>query len=73
MPRSKTTVYLEPAVLQATKVEAARSGRHEYEVVEAALRAYLGFEIAEGSWARSDLSEDEALRLAYDETHAARH
>jgi hypothetical protein len=72
MSRSKTTMYLEPEVLRATKVEAARSGRHEYEVVEAALRAYLGFDLAERTWAASGLSEEAALKLAYDEIHAAR-
>lgn len=72
MERKKTTVYVEPELLQAAKVEAARTGRREDEVFEDALRSYLGFEVVERVWARSDLSEDEALRLVYDELHAAR-
>jgi hypothetical protein len=41
MSRKKTTIYLEPGLLTAAKALAARSGRHEYEVIEDALRAYL--------------------------------
>jgi hypothetical protein len=41
-------------------------------VVEEALRAYLGFDVLASVWARSSLSEDEAMRLAVEETHAAR-
>ena len=72
MERKKTTVYVEPELLRAAKVEAARTGKREYEVFEDALRSYLGFEVVERVWARSDLSEDEALQLVYDELHAAR-
>jgi hypothetical protein len=72
MERKKTTVYVEPELLRAAKVEAARTGKREYEVFEDALRSYLGFEVVERVWARSDLSEDEALELVYDELHAAR-
>jgi len=72
MTRKKTTVYLEPELLRAAKIEAARTGRREYEVFEAALRSYLGFEVVERVWARSDLTEEEALSLAYEEIHEAR-
>lgn len=72
MERKKTTVYVEPGLLRAAKIEAARTGRREYEVFEDALRSYLGLEVVERAWARSDLSEEEALELAYDEVHAAR-
>lgn len=40
--------------------------------MEEALRSYLGLEVIENVWARSDLSEDEALDLAYTELHDAR-
>jgi hypothetical protein len=40
--------------------------------VEEALRAFLGFETVERVWERSTLTEDEAMRLAVAETHAAR-
>lgn len=70
--RKKTTVYLEPALLRAAKVWAARTGRKDYEILEEALRSYLGLGTVESVWARSDLSEDEALSLAYKELHASR-
>ena len=46
---------------------AARSGRREYQVLEEALRRYLGLEGLEAIWARGDLNEEEALALAYQE------
>lgn len=70
--RKKTTVYLEADLLRAAKVWAARTGRKDYEVMEEALRGYLGLDVIENVWERSDLSEDEALKLAYGELHRAR-
>lgn len=70
--RKKTTVYLEPDLLRAAKVWAARTGRKDYEVMEEALRGYLGLDVIENVWAKSDLAEDEALELAYKEIHASR-
>ena len=84
MARQKTTVYLEPDLLRATKTLAASSGRREYEVIEDALRSYMqGDEAAESrrelramldrwSQAGDALDEDEALALATDEVHAHR-
>ena len=40
--KRKTTVYLEDDLLRATKIAAARTGKRDYQVVEEALRAYLG-------------------------------
>jgi hypothetical protein len=45
MMKRKTTVYLEDSLLRALKVAAARSGQHEYQVVEQALRGFLGMEL----------------------------
>jgi predicted transcriptional regulator len=83
MARKKTTIYLEPDLLNATKALAASSGRREYEVVEDALRAYM--RSAEAGQARqelkdlldrvaerSTLTDEEAMAIAYDELHAAR-
>lgn len=70
--RKKTTVYLESDLLRAAKVWAARTGRKDYEVLEEALRNYLGLDVIENVWARSELAEDDALKLAYRELHAAR-
>jgi hypothetical protein len=72
MAKKKTTVYLDEDLWRAAKVVAARSGRREYQVLEEALRRYLGLEGLEAIWARSDLNEEEALALAYQEVHAAR-
>ena len=70
--KRKVTLYLDEDVLRAARVRAARADKRDSEVVEDALRAYLGFAVVARLWARSDLSEDEAMALAVAETHAAR-
>jgi hypothetical protein len=72
MDRKKTTVYLEPDLLRAAKVWAARTGRKDYEIFEDALRSFLGFDVMRSIWQGSDLGEDESLQFAYEEIHAAR-
>lgn len=72
MAKKKTTIYLDESVLRATKVFAARTGRREYEIVDAALRGYLGLSAVEAVWERSALTEGEALQLAYEELLAMR-
>jgi len=70
--RTKTTIYLDPEVLRATRVAAARAGRKDSDVVEDALREYLGLALLQRIWEKADLTEEEALKLAYDELHAMR-
>lgn len=82
--RKKTTVYLDPTLLKAVKVQAAVSGRHDYEVVEDALRRYLGSTergpatpalvtlLDELSRDHEPIGDDEAMRIAYEELHAYR-
>jgi hypothetical protein len=75
--RRKTTVYIDEALLRAAKVAAARSGRHEYEVFEDALRAHLGLgEVMEQLRARTrpeDVPGDkEAMAIAAAELAAVR-
>ena len=81
--RKKTTVYLDPELLRAVKVLAAGTGRHDYEIVEDALRRYLAAppdetgrqalrELLGRLGGRADPSDEEALDLAYTELHAAR-
>jgi hypothetical protein len=72
MAKKKATVYVEEDVLRAARVAAARAGTRDSEVVEAALRRYLGFELLDQIWARSDLDEDEAMALADEAKHATR-
>jgi len=75
--KQRATFTLDPAVLRATRVAAARAGRRDSEVVEEALRSYLSIGVLEEIWRSRpadapELSDDEALRLARDEQHAAR-
>ena len=70
--RRKTKIYVEDELLRATKVAAARTGKRDYQIIEEALRAYLGLELLERVGARSKLSEDEALGLTYRELHQSR-
>lgn len=72
MARKKTTVYVEEDLLRNARVAAARAGKRDSDILEDALRSYLGIEVLDRVWARSDLTEDQALRLAYDELHKER-
>ncbi|MGD0715756.1 MAG: hypothetical protein ABSB24_16445 [Gaiellaceae bacterium] len=73
MAKTKTTVYIDDEVLRAARILAARSGRRDSEVVEEALREYAGLAVVERVRSRnSDLSGEEALKLAYEELHAMR-
>jgi hypothetical protein len=70
--KKKVTLYVDEDVMRATRVRAARTDKRDSDVVEEALRSYLGFDVLASVWSRSDLGEDEAMRLAVEETHAAR-
>lgn len=72
MAKRKATFYIDEDVLRAARVRAARHDRRDSDVVEQALRGYLGFDAIERVWSRSDLTGDEAMQLAIAETHAAR-
>jgi hypothetical protein len=72
MARAKTTIYLDPEVLRATRIRAARTGRRDSDVVEEALREHLGLAAIDRIRSSSDLDEEEATRLAYEELHALR-
>ncbi len=74
MPTTKrrATFYVSEDVLRAARVRAARTNARDSDVVERALRAYLGFEVLDRVWSRTGLNEDEAMKLAVSETHAMR-
>ena len=77
MQKQRATFSLDPDVLRATRVAAARAGRRDSELVEEALRHYLAIGVLEEIWQRRsadapELSDEEALKLARDEQHAAR-
>lgn len=81
--RKKTTAYLDSELLRAVKVVAASSGRHDYEILEDAVRQYLRTADAETSRlelrdlldqlaGQDAVSDEEGLSLAYTELHVAR-
>lgn len=70
--KKKVTFYLGEDVLRATRVRAARQDQRDSEIVEEALRAYLGLDVLHSVWGRSELSADEAKELAVSEQHALR-
>ena len=72
MPKVRTTVTLDEQVLRAVKVKAARTGKGDSQVIEEALRKDLGFDLLERLWARADLDEDEAMKLALEAQGEAR-
>ncbi|MHB1782169.1 MAG: hypothetical protein ACYCTE_05675 [Acidimicrobiales bacterium] len=83
MAKQKTTIYLDPDILTATKAAALTTKRTESAVVEDALRAYLRGSRGEAVWTElqelldrvaqaSGLDEDAALGMAVDEVHAVR-
>jgi len=83
MAKKKTTIYLDPDVLIATKVAALTSNRSESAVIEDALRSYLRSghadvaldelrELLERVGYTSDLDEDAALAQAVTEVRGVR-
>lgn len=73
MARKKTTVYVDEDVLRAAKVYAARKDLRDSDVIETALREYLGLDLFQSVWDRNqDLDPEEAQRLARSELDAAR-
>ena len=51
MTRVKVTYVVDEDVARATRVHAARMDRRDSEVVEAALRSYLGLGLLDELWA----------------------
>lgn len=70
--KQKTTIYVEEDVLKTMRVAAVRSGKRDYQVVEEALRSYLGLELLDTVGGRSSIGEAPALELAYEELHKGR-
>jgi hypothetical protein len=70
--KRKATIYVDEEVLRSAKVFAARTGRSDSDVVEEALRSYLGFDVLEQVWATNDLTEEEANRIANEAVHEVR-
>lgn len=72
MPKQRTTVTIDESVLRAVRVKAARTGRRDSDVIEEALRRDLGFELLDRIWAKADMDEDEAMKLAVEAQHKSR-
>ena len=72
MPKVRTTLTIDEAVLKAVKIRGARTGKGDSEVIEAALRRELGFDLLDRLWGESDLADDQATALAVEAQHATR-
>jgi hypothetical protein len=73
MPKTKTTVYVDEDVLRSARVFAARKDLKDSEVIERALRQFLGMDLLERIWSdNTDLDADEALAMAGEEVRAHR-
>jgi hypothetical protein len=72
MTKVRTTVTIDPEVLRAVKVRAARLGKGDSDVIGEALRRDLGLDLLDRLWAANDLDEDAALTLAVEAQHQAR-
>ena len=72
MGKARTTLSIDEDVLRSTRVAAARWGLRDSDVVEAALRAYLGFAVIDEVRTKIALTEEEAGALAEAEVYAPR-
>jgi hypothetical protein len=72
MTKVRTTLTVDAEVLRAVKVRAARLGKGDGDVIEAALRRDLGLDLLDRLWAMNDLDEDDALALAVEAQHRTR-
>jgi hypothetical protein len=72
MMKVRTTLTIDPEVLRAVKVRAARLGKGDSDVIEEALRRDLGLDLLDRLWAANDFDEDVALALAVEAQHQTR-
>lgn len=72
MAKIRTTLTIDEDVWKAARVRAARLGKRDSEIIEAALRRELGFDLLDRIWDRNDLSEADAMDLALEAQAAAR-
>jgi hypothetical protein len=72
MPKVRTTLTIDEAVLKAIRVRAARSGKGDSEVIEDAVRRSLGLDLFERLWERADLTAEKAMELAIEAQHESR-
>jgi hypothetical protein len=72
MTKVRTTLTIDPEVLRAVKVRAARLGQGDSDVIEEALRRDLGLDLLDRLWAANDLDDAAARALAVEAQHRTR-
>lgn len=72
MTRRTTTVTLDEKLLTEVHAAAKRTGLSDDEVIEEAVRRFIGLEVLDELWERNHLSEDEAMEIAVSELRALR-
>jgi Ribbon-helix-helix protein, copG family len=72
MTKVRTTLTIDPEVLRAVKVRAARLGKGDSDIIEDALRRDLGLDLLDRLWAANDLDEGVAITLAVEAQHRTR-
>jgi hypothetical protein len=74
MAKTRTTLTVDEEVLRAVRIEAARTGKRDSEVIEESLRRDLGLDELERIWAQVKPvpGDDDGLALAYAELDAVR-
>jgi hypothetical protein len=72
MTKVRTTLSIDPEVLRAVRVRAARLGKGDSAVIEEALRRDLGLDLLDRLWAVNDIDEDEAIAIAVEAQHRTR-
>ncbi|MFI5226447.1 MAG: ribbon-helix-helix protein, CopG family [Candidatus Limnocylindrales bacterium] len=72
MTKVRTTLTIDPEVLRAVKVRAARLGKGDSDVIEEALRRELGLDLLDRLWAVGTLDEAEAIALGVEAQHRTR-
>jgi len=70
MAKVKTTLSIDEGLMRQVRVRAARTGRRDSEILEAALREGLG--IIDRMRAKAGLSEEDAHDLAHRAVHEGR-
>jgi hypothetical protein len=70
--RRTVTVQLDEELVERARDRSGGEAKDAAAVVEEALAVYLGMKALDQAQAESDLSEDEASQLAYDELRALR-
>ena len=70
--RRTTTVSLDEKLMTEVHAAAQRSGLSDDEVIEQALRRFVGLDVLDELWSRNHLSEPEAMEIATSELRALR-